>query len=270
MRKGKILRGAIVLLIAAAMVFSTVAVTADTTNTPQAHLDEQNSPQSFIQTNPPTINRALIWDNGDPDFVNGLCCQRIGSVTLCDTADDFHLAKKSVIETVVWESVDDTTYIWEGFDDLIVYEYTPTGPGAEIVTLLQIDNTREYLGEQFGRPWYRYTIDLIGQGQEFTLEAGDYYILLRPYTASIVGQSFWLTSPAPAGSTSESYFRGEYFGYPEWTPCTTVFGEPFDVNFKLYGVEKTSREINRPFQQFLESHPNLFSILRLLLQRLEL
>jgi len=180
------------------------------------------------------LNRDLIWDNGDPDFVNSLCCQRIGAVPEADTADDFTLTAEATIGSVEWESVDDATYVWDGLDDLIVYEYTGAGPGAEIIDLREVENERELLGEQFGRPWYRYTIDLVGQGAEFTLPAGSYYILLRPYSAGSVGQSFWMTSPAPAGSTSSVYFRSEYFGYPVWVPGIDVFGVNHDVSFKLY------------------------------------
>jgi hypothetical protein len=266
----KILKGAVVLLIVAAMFFSTSAVTADTTDTPRIYARGQNSPQPFIQTSPVTTSRALLWDNGDPDFDDGCPCQRIGFGGLSDTADDFHLTKKSTIETVVWETGDDTTYLWDGLADLIVYEYTAAGPGVELMKLLEIASTREYVGEFYGLLCYRYTIDLIGQGQQFTLPAGDYYILLRPYTAGTVGHSFWLTSPAPAGSTSECYFRSDYWGYPNWVPISDVIGFVYDVNFKLYGIEKSSRELNRTILNFLQQHPNMFPILQLLLLRLGL
>jgi hypothetical protein len=95
-----------------------------------------------------------------------------------------------------------------------------------------VPNEREYLGIQWNRPWYRYTID----GLNEYLPAGDYFVLLRPFTPGTVGQSFQLTSPGNANSQSQGYFRSAYFGYPDWVPNTTVFGEAFDVNFKLYGV----------------------------------
>lgn len=108
----EILKGAVVLLIAFAMVFSTVAVTADTNEIAQSELGK-NCLQPFIQNSQPTTKRALLWDNGDPDFNNGLCCQRVGSIGLAELADDFHLDKKSTIEKVIWETVDFTDYIWE-------------------------------------------------------------------------------------------------------------------------------------------------------------
>ena len=266
----KILKGAVVLLIVAAMFFSTSAVNANTLDTPQIQGGGQNSPQPFIQTNPPTTTRALLWDNGNPDLVNAWCCQRIGIVVWSDVADDFHLDKKCTIEKVEWETVDTTDYNWGGTDDLIIYEYTPAGPGTELIVLLEVQNTREQIGEQWSKPWYRYEIDLKGQGKQFNLQAGDYYILLRPYTSGNTGQSFWMTSPPPAGSTSETYFRSEYFGYPNWVAGSGPFGYPYDVSFKIYGTKDSSREINRPILDFLHNHPNMFPILQLLLQRLGL
>ena len=99
---------------------------------------------------------------------------------------------------------------------------------------MNVPNTREYLGEAWYRPWYRYTIDL-DPADQFVLPAGDYFVMVRPYTPGTVGQSFWLTSDGNAGSQSESYFRSDYFGYPDWVPGTSVFGAAHDVTFVLYG-----------------------------------
>jgi hypothetical protein len=181
------------------------------------------------------IGQDLIWDNGDPDFVNGVCCQRIGSVAECDSADDFTLGGTETIGLAIWQAVDDTTYAWEGLADMIIYADAGGQPGAELVDRREVDATREYLGEQWSRPWYEYTMDLAGQGAEVTLDAGTYFLLLRPYSAGTSGQSFWLTSPAPGGSTSSIWFRSAYFGYPDWVPGSIPFGADYDVNFKLYG-----------------------------------
>ena len=227
-----------------------------------------NSP--FIQISPSMTSRGLLWDNGDPDFFDGCYCQRNGFGGWSDTAEDFHLSKKSTIETVVWETGDETTYLWEGLADLVVYEYTANGPGEELVKLFEISSTREYLGDFYGLLCFRYTIDLIGQDQEFALTAGDYYILLRPYTAGTVGQSYWLTSPAPPGSKSVCYFRSNYWGYPNWISILDAFGFVYDVNFKLYGTEKSSKVLNRPIINFLQQHPNMFLVLQKLIQNLGL
>jgi hypothetical protein len=264
----KKLKGAFVFLIVTIMFFSISVVTADTTHIPHIYEIGQNNLQLYIKTSPPMTSQGLIWDNGDSDYIDGCFCQRNGFGGSADTADDFHLTKKSTIETVVWESGDDPSYIWNGLADLVVYEYTTAGPGAEIVKLFQIKSTREYMGEFYGLLCYRYTIDLISQVKEFTLPAGDYYILLRPYTAGQNGLSFWLTSPAPPDSTSECYFRSAFWGYPNWVSISEPFGAVYDVNFKLYGNVKSSKIINRPILNFLQNHPNLFPLLQKLLQQL--
>jgi hypothetical protein len=267
----KILKGAVILLIAVAMFFSTVAVTADTTDiTPIANPDQQNNPPEYIKNNQPVTHRGLLWDNGDSDLINALVCQRVGLVDWADSADDFHLEKKTTVQKIVWETVDTYDYVWDGTDDLIIYEYTPNGPGPEIVKILEVQNTRELLGEQWAKNWYRYEIDLTAQGQEFNLPKGDYYILVRPYTSGNTGMSYWMTSTPPPGSTSEGYFKSDYFGYPDWTPCTTVTGDPWDFSFKIYGTQDFSSESNRPILNFLSNHFNLFPVLQLFLQKLGL
>jgi hypothetical protein len=264
----KKLKGAFIFLMVTIMFFSTSAVTADTTHTPHIYARGQNSPQLFIKTSPPMTSLGLIWDNGDSDYIDGCFCQRNGFGGRADTADDFHLTKKSTIETVIWETGDDPNYLWNGLADLVVYEYTTAGPGEEIVKLFHITSTREYMGGFYGLLCYRYTIDLIGQGQDFTLPAGDYYILLRPYTAGTNGLSFWLTSPAPPDSTSECYFKSDFWGCPNWVSISDPFGVVYDVNFKLYGTEKSSKVFNRPILNLLQQHPNLFPLLQKLLQQL--
>jgi hypothetical protein len=264
----KNLKGVVVLLTIAVMIFSTTSITANTNETPKACVGKQNWQQSIINVRPLTNDRGLLWDNGDPDLVDALACQRIGIVGWADVADDFHLDKKTTIQKVIWETVDTTDYIWNGTDDLIIYQYTPNGPGTEIVEILKVQNTREKVENLWSKIWYRYEIDLEAQGQTFNLQKGDYYILLRPYSAGNTGRSFWMKSTAPAGSTSEGYFRSDYFGYPSWTPISDMFGDPWDFSFKIYGTQDFSREINRPILDFLNDHPNLFPLLQKLLTQL--
>ena len=267
----KILKGAVVLLITIAMFFSTVTVTADTTDiTPMGNPDKQKYPPSNINSNPQVTNRGLLWDNGDSNLVNSLCCQRVGLVDWAESADDFHLEKKTTVQKIVWETVDTTDYTWDGTDDLIIYQYTANGPGTEIVKILEVQNTRELLGEQWFKNWYRYEIDLEAQGKTFNLPKGDYYIMLRPYTAGNIGMSYWMTSNPPPGSTSEGYFRSDYFGYPDWVTSSSVVGDPWDFSFKIYGTQDFSSEINRPILNFLNNHLKLFPLLQLFLQKIGL
>ena len=238
-RNRKYLEGALVIVgiiaifaIAAVMFLSASVVAADT---PKIQLGPSTG--NTIESSFSTLDLDTIWDNGYPNLVSGICCQRIGSVGWSDIADDFHTDQEWTITGAQWDTTDDATYTWEGFDDMYIYEYTANGPGAMIVQLEDVPNTREYMGEVWGRQWYRYTIDLEAAGLEFDLPAGDYFILLRPYTPYTSGQSFWMTSDGNPASQSEGYLRSDYFGYPDWTPMSQVFGEYYDFSFRLFGKE---------------------------------
>lgn len=189
----------------------------------------------YYMNDPQPAGRDLIWDNGLPDEVNGLCCQRAGSVSLCDVCDDFHLDATTTITGIEWDTVDDATYTWTDEADIDVYAFSDTPPETPLVSMWNVPATREYMGILFSRSWYRYTIDLTAADETFDLEAGSYFVLARPYSASTSGQSFWLTSPAPTESQSSVYFRSSYFGYPNWVTGYTVFGSDYDANFRLYG-----------------------------------
>jgi hypothetical protein len=177
----------------------------------------------------------VIWDNGDVDEQNGLCCQRGGAVAECDVADDIHTDMDYTITGFVWETVDDATYAWDETDDFVFFLDTGAGPEETPYIEMNVPNTREAMGTLFSRPWWRYTIDLAPEDQ-FVLEAGDYFVMGRPVATGTSGQSFWLTSPGSAMSESQSYFRSAYFGYNTWVPGENVFGSPYEVNFKLHGM----------------------------------
>jgi hypothetical protein len=188
----------------------------------------------YLNDNQPA-GRDLIWDNGLPDEENGLCCQRIGIVNQADVSDDFHLDATTTITGIEWDSVDDATYTWNETDDLEIYPWEGTVPGeTPQVSLFNVPNTRESMGVLFSRPWWRYTIAL-DPADQFDLEAGAYFVLARPYNPGTSGQSFWLTSPAPAGSQDCVWFRCDYFGYYTWTRGDVVFGSEYDANFRLMG-----------------------------------
>jgi hypothetical protein len=182
------------------------------------------------------LTRDVVWDNGAVDEANGLCCQRVGAVPESDVADDFHLDAAVTITGAQWETVDDATYTWDFTDDFEIYADDGGQPSVDpIVQLLEVPNDRVSMGSLFGRPWWQYTIEL-DPADQFTLDPGDYWVLLRPYCPGTSGQSFWLTSPGSPDSQYESYFRSSYFGYPNWVPGANVFGSPYDVNFILYGT----------------------------------
>ena len=90
----KILKGAVVLLVAAIMILTTFAASADTvqnkndspaiTVADNSKLYEKTTPVPF-----PT-GRAILWDNGLPDGANGLSCCLYAAYPLDrEVIDDF-------------------------------------------------------------------------------------------------------------------------------------------------------------------------------------
>jgi len=228
----KDLIGACVLLITASLILFPSAVTANKVSPLCLPIGSCHPIKSGGQS----IGTYIIWENDYPDFWDAIRCQRAGSIPYCDIADDFHTDRMWTITGAQWESVDDPAYVWDETCDMIIYEYTANGPGDPVVEFWDVTSTREFLGEIADVLWYRYTIDLAALGMEFNLSAGDYYILLRPVTYGITGESFWMTSDGNPNSQSEVYLRCEYFGYPNWTACHEVIPDSYyDVNFRLFG-----------------------------------
>ena len=189
----------------------------------------------------PIYNNGLvdvIWDNGQVDELDGLSCQRAGIIQQSDVVDDFSVDQTWYIFGVEWDTVDDSSYIWGGTSDLIIYEYTDSGPSAIIVELLDVPCVRDYVGELFGRCWYRYTINLAANGMDFELSAGNYFVLLRPVSYETIGQCFWLTSAGNPNSLSEVFFKSDFFGYYNWMLSGLVFKSYYDVNFRIYGQDE--------------------------------
>jgi len=48
-------------------------------------------------------------------------------------------------------------------------------------------------------------------------------------------QWFWSMHLDPIIMT-QAHFRSVLFGYPNWTPSSTVFGSPYDMNYRLTGI----------------------------------
>lgn len=186
----------------------------------------------------------IIWENEYPDGHNYVRCQRAGEVPYCDVADDFHTDKMWTITGAQWDTVDNLQYIWDEICDMIIYEFTPDGPGDSVVELMDVLGTREVIYELPDETWYRYTIDLVAQDMEFDLPAGDYYILLRPVTEESVGRSNWMTARGNPFSQSELYVRCEFFGYPNWTGCHEVIpGQYLEVSFRVLGEGENIPEL---------------------------
>jgi len=230
-----------VFLVTAFLIFSLTSIPARQVNPFHEALNEDFD---LLINDAGNLGTYIVWENEYPDGHNYIRCQRAGEVPYCDVADDFHTDKMWTITGAQWDAVDNLQYIWDETCDMIIYEFTPDGPDAPVVELMDILGTREMIYELEDETWYRYTVDLLAQEMDFDLPAGDYYILLRPVTAGSVGRSNWLTSNGNPFSQSESYVRCEFFGYPNWTACHEVIpGQYLDVSFRVFGEGENIPEL---------------------------
>jgi hypothetical protein len=232
-------RKAGILLIAISLCVSIGGVSAENDYETFVHPSSTvNTPGSVISSNDLeaySLGRGLIWDNGLPDEVQGLCNQRGGTVGLCDVVDDIHTTEDFTITGIEWDTVD-SSYNWNNLCDFEIYQYTPSAPGAPLYLFYDVPCTRVNMGTLFALPWYRYTMDLVSVGMAFDLPAGDYFIQVRPITDDPTGQNYWLTAAGHPGSQSAVYFRSAYFGYPDWITSMSAWGVDHDVSFRLFGV----------------------------------
>jgi hypothetical protein len=224
----------IALLISLSIVLSPIIVSAHQKSL--LHLNKGPFSITYDQ-NIQRTGTYIIWENEYPNMMDAIRCHREGVIPYCDLADDFHTEQTWTVTGMQWETVDDPAYEWDETCDCFIYEYTEEGPGDTLIEFWDITGSREFIMDIGDAIWYRYTIDLQDLGQEFDLPAGDYFILLRPVTYGVFGDSFWLTSNGNPESQSELYLRCEYFGYPNWTACHELIPDKYyDVNFRIFGT----------------------------------
>jgi len=228
--KSKInVKNAGIIIVSTILLFSTAMVSAD-------NLQNQN----II-----TDNMSLIWDNGYPDLFLSIPSQIGGELWFSQVADDIHTTETNTITRVEWDAITTDLFNWISKNcNLSIYEYTPSGPGDLIMSLI-VDGTRELIGEHQEVPWYRYSIDLIEEGEVFDLPPGDYFFSVTPISYDYLwGRNSWLTSEGSPSSESMLYLRNDDL-LTEWTPSNVVFfGYELDVSFRIYSLpEKTELEI---------------------------
>jgi hypothetical protein len=168
-----------------------------------------------------------IFHNGEPDGRNGTTCERhIGQGWDSWCVDDVQLADAHITDFHWWTI--DTGFEWNETDDLLIIEDAGGPFGAVIVEEYDLPNFRYDTGDVlFGFPVYLYSLYV-----DFNLPAGYYWMGMRPVSDNGGGQSFWATSTA---NGIEIWFKSDYFGYPDWVPGSTLFGDYYDVAFCITG-----------------------------------
>jgi hypothetical protein len=229
MKKMNLLNGAGVLLIAAILVFSTIAVTADTELEPVLTDGSSNQGQGGEST------RDIVWDNG-MNYDGLLAAQEPVSPGHVDAypADDFHFEVDTEVCDVHWiggyYNGDPEPWDW-----CILFYYDRGDGNAP--------------GNIFEGPFCYSWADI---GKE-ELEPGRYEMWVDlPYNIWFPGcYKFWISIWAVGDhfpqsgwgfhfdpiTLHEAVFKSDWFGFPDWTDTSQLLGDPIDMCFQLTSKE---------------------------------
>ena len=257
----EILKGVVVLLIVAAMVISTVAVTADTimqkNESSDSTIAKRSNQINKITTVPYPGGRAILWDNGLPDGVNGFsCCFWAIRPLDREVIDDF------VVFGNGWYVSDAhlriVTHSGAGPESLLgfnVFFYKNIGsdcnPDINVYETRVAQFNGQYTGNlYFDRP--EIAVDL--SFDKVFLEPGKWWVCFQPI---LDDNCYWLTSAQKECPVFVSY---PDLGYNKWTAGNIIVGADYDVSFQLTGVK--SKSLNLPVFQFLKERFVLFRFLQ--------
>jgi hypothetical protein len=231
----KILKGVIVLLIAIAMVFSTVAI-ADTQT-------KETTPELYTTGNGSAngARDSVVWDNG-MEYSGLMSSQWDESYPYdCYQADDFHFEEPTEVTDVHWVGGYWNPKENGGFDWCIQFfkddgsggapaalPYQPSYAGPFCFTVNEY--TEEYLDETETSLFYEYSVDL---PEPITFNACEKYWIAIWGAGVFPPQSGWgfhedfQLSPCVWGS--------DFWGYVYWTPGYDIQGYDHDMAFQLTG-----------------------------------
>jgi len=233
------LKGAGVLLIAVTLIFTSIAVTANTMNekqeVPISLLASENSEISIksnkVNSDYKQSGMQVLWDNGLPDGRNGVSCVLWPAYPLDrEVIDDF------TVPAGGWSVCDGhfriVTYSGAGpeiIDAVRVFFYKSTGPCEPDMQLYKaLDTTfNAYLTGDvyFSRP----EIAVDCQFDCIDLGPGEWWVCFQP---EMDDNSFWLTTTESECSIFVSY---PDLGAPKWTWGFYQFDDYYDVSFMLTG-----------------------------------
>jgi hypothetical protein len=178
---------------------------------------------------PPSCFADVLYDNGDFDYRTAVNSVR-GTFHPADVADDFTLTAPSVIEEIQAKFA--FLHQFTPTLDVLVYEYTPQGPGDVVYELLDLDYEASDLGDYLGATSATVTI----RGLFIPLEAGSYFLSIRGVSVDDDQDSYWGSSESSPLDLGEGYFRSDYYGFADWVPVSQELGFAVDFSFKLIGI----------------------------------
>jgi len=260
----KILKGLIVILISATFIFSTIAVTADNVihknESPVVNLADGCESEEKITPIPFPKGRAVLWDNGLPDGVDGVSFG-IWPGYNREVIDDFYVGGEgwyvsdAHLRIVTWTDSEPSAIL--GFK-VMFYNNSGTECDPLIEQFAVHDagiNAYHTGNEYFSRREIAVDLDF----PKVFLEPGKWWVGFQPEANE---NCFWLTSELKNCSIYCSY---PDLGFPKWTPGSEVLGYDYGVSYTLTGVEK-SKSLNLGFFELLKERSLLFRFLLKLFQ----
>ncbi len=230
--KKYLIKGAGVLLIAATLILTSIAVTANTTNEKEENamflVDVDNGLQVNNNYKEKITSIGDLWDNGLPDGRNGCSCVKSSTLDR-EVIDDF------MVEEGGWSVCDGhfrvVTYNGlgpESFTGVNIFFYKSTGPcepdvnryAERVATTFNAYLTGDIY---FDRP--EVAIDC--EFECVDLAPGEWWVCFQPI---VDDNCFWLTT---AESQCSIFYYSE--SSPKWTYGFDVFQDYYDVSFKLTG-----------------------------------
>lgn len=225
-------RGAVVLLITATIIFSSVAI-ANTIKTESIETHTIVN-EGYYEGN---TRGVVLWDNGM--HYNGMFAAQWDNLIALDPlpADDFHFEENTVITDVhwiggYWNPGEDGDFDWN------VSFYNDRGdgnaPGAKI---FQQVFPNAAVHETFiedtpgGSKIFSYWVDL---ADPIPFTGCEKYWISIQGVGNYAPQSGWAYHLIPI-VLHEAVFKSVYFGFPDWVDSVEVFGNPGDMCFQLTG-----------------------------------
>ena len=241
MRRGrKLISGAVVLLFAIALVFSSMAIA--NTQIKQSNLETNTSHEgSGIGA-----RGAIVWDNGMQYGGLGASQEDTQYPLSFMCADDFMFDVPTEVCDVHWVGGywnDDVNYNLVHWPWMITFYYddgTGERPGQIYLGPFVFDDTQytEVLLEDNPPPdasiYYEFSVDLL---ENYLFPPDEKFWIVIQGVGFFPPQSGWGLHQDPI-TLHEAVFKGELLGFPDWTDTYDVFGYSADMCFQLTTKEE--------------------------------
>jgi hypothetical protein len=203
-------------------------------------LDYWHDPALKEVTSPSGGRGDLLWDNGEPDGRNGLAGSYYYGYSNI-LIDDFSNEKDWYVEdghfSFVWNSGTGTGNL----DTVNVFFFEDEGdcdPSQDEYYEFEVESfTEETTGEYyFGRPEIYVSVDF----PEKHIPPGNWYVGFQPDSIS-EDLGYMLTAESQG---CELMADLPYFGYPRWSSSSYLWGQEYDLAWKLTGYSKGPPGVN--------------------------